>query len=62
MSKREKVSCYRFFGHKISLNLENKEVDGMNKEDREQGGTERLGFLTPKQARENYLTGLAKCA
>jgi transposase InsO family protein len=23
---------------------------------------ERLGFLCPKQARENYLTGLAKCA
>jgi len=23
---------------------------------------ERLGFLSPKQARENFLTGLAKCA
>ena len=23
---------------------------------------ERLGFLSPKQARESYLTGLAKCA
>jgi len=23
---------------------------------------ERLGFLSPKQARENYFTGLAKCA
>jgi hypothetical protein len=42
--------------------LENKEVDDMNKEDRGQGGTERLGFLSPKQARENYLAGLAKCA
>jgi len=34
----------------------------MNKEDREQGGIERLGFLSPKQALESYLTGLAKCA
>jgi len=34
----------------------------MNKEDREQGRIESLGFLCPKQARENYLTGLAKCA
>gem|GEM_PF-3085791 len=34
----------------------------MNKEDRGQGGTERLGFLSPKQALENYLAGLAKCA
>jgi len=23
---------------------------------------ERMGFLIPKQARENFLTGLAKCA
>jgi len=39
-----------------------KEVGPINKEDREQGGTERMGFLCPKQARENHLTGLAKCA
>jgi len=34
----------------------------MKKEDREQGGIERLGVLSPKQALENYLAGLAKCA
>ena len=34
----------------------------MNKEDREQGGIERLGFLSPKPTRENHFTGLAKCA
>jgi hypothetical protein len=37
-------------------------VDKFVKRYNQEGRIESLGFLSPKQAWENYFTGLAKCA